>query len=86
MLAVAIDPERDWGRLDSFWAYEAISAHLDRMIERPLVRLPPIGCLRLDDTPGTAQHQMEGRAKGDAQQSKRIRAHRPGTFETTTPC
>jgi hypothetical protein len=74
VLIVGIDPDRDWGRLDAFWAYESISAHLGRTIARPVVRLPPIGCLRLDDTPGTAQHQMEGRAKGDAKQSRRIRA------------
>lgn len=73
-LMVGIDPDRDWGRLDSFWAYEAIAAHLELRIDRPLAKLPAIGCLRLDDTPGTAQHQLEERAKGDAQQSRRLRA------------
>ena len=83
LLFVGIDPERDWGRLDAFWAYEAIAAHLERLLDAPLSKLPPIGCLRLDDTPGTAQHQLEDRAKGDARQARRIkvlagRLHRGG--------
>ncbi len=73
MLILGIDPEAAWGRVDAFWAYELIGRHLEDQLGSLPRRLPPIGALRLDDTPGTAQHQLEGRAKGDRRQRRRIR-------------
>lgn len=73
MLILGIDPEAAWGRIDAFWAYELIHQHLEDQLGELPRRLPPIGALRLDDTPGTAQHQLEGRAKGDRRQRRRIR-------------
>lgn len=73
VLVLGIDPEASWGRVDAFWAYELIHAHLEELLGRLPRRLPAIGALRLDDTPGTAQHQLEGRAKGDRRQRRRIR-------------
>ena len=39
----------------------------------PLTMLPAVGALRRDDVPGTAQHQLEGRAKSDRRQRRTIR-------------
>jgi hypothetical protein len=72
ILILGIDPERHWGRLDAFWAYEAIAAFIEERIDRPLAKLPPIACLRLDDMPGTGAHQMLGRDSTDRRQSRRI--------------
>lgn len=73
LLVLGLDPEHGWGRLDSFWAYETIHDLTTELATEPLQRLPAIGALRLDDTPGTAQHQLEGRAKSDGRQHHRIR-------------
>jgi len=71
VLVVGYDPEREWGRIDSFWVPEIVGAFLEGHLGR-LDRLPPIGILRLDDTPGTAQHQMQGRGTDDRRQHRRI--------------
>ena len=72
VLYLGYDPDRDWGRLDSFWAFEAAAAYLrERAVE--LTLLPPIGALRLDDIPGIALHQLQDRAKPDRRQALRIR-------------
>jgi hypothetical protein len=63
-----------WGSLDAFWSLEAIAGFLRERLGRPLVALPPIGCLRLDDFPGTAELQLLGGAKPDARQLRRARA------------
>jgi hypothetical protein len=60
-----------WGRLDSFWALETVASFLVERLERPLVLLPPVGCLRLDDFPGTAELQLGGVARGDRRQRRR---------------
>jgi hypothetical protein len=73
VLVLGIDPDASWGRMDAFWAYELIFAFLEDLLGSKLKRIPAIGALRLDDTPGTAQHQLEGRAKGDRRQRRRIR-------------
>ncbi|MFI5121295.1 MAG: hypothetical protein ACHQJ5_00210, partial [Vicinamibacteria bacterium] len=72
-LLLGHDPERDWGRLDSFWAYEAIAAFLRDRLPGGISPLPPVGALRLDDIPGIALHQLQDRAKGDRRQTMRIR-------------
>ena len=73
VLALGIDPAASWGGVADFWAYEAISGFLAELLEGPLVVLPPLGCARLDDTPGTAQQQLQGTASGDARQARRLR-------------
>lgn len=73
VLVLGYDPETEWGRLDSFWAYEAVAEYLESRIEQPLRKLPALGCLRLDDTPGTALHQMQERASTDKRQARRLR-------------
>lgn len=73
VLFVGFDPRRDWGRTSSFWAVEAIAGFFEETLSRPLEKLPPIGCLRLDDWPGTAQQQLQGTAQGDSEQARRMR-------------
>ena len=73
VLVLGYDPEAEWGRLDAFWAVEAVAAYLEGRIDRPLRKLPAMGCLRLDDTPGTALHQLQGRASTDKRQARRLR-------------
>jgi hypothetical protein len=70
MLAVG---SRSWGHLDSFWVLPAIAELLVEVLDRPLVTLPPIGCLRLDDAPGTIELQLLERAKPDREELGRIR-------------
>ena len=73
VLLLGHDPASEWGRLDSFWAYEAIASYLGGRLDRQLRKLPAMGCLRLDDTPGTALHQMQERASTDRRQARRLR-------------
>jgi len=70
LLALGAGPAL-WGRLDLFWALEAVASFLVERLERPLVLLPPVGCLRLDDFPGTAELQLRGVARGDRRQRRR---------------
>jgi hypothetical protein len=60
-----------WGRLDLAWALHAVARFLAERLERPLVLLPAIGCLRLDDFPGTAELQLRGASKDDDRQRRR---------------
>ena len=69
LLAIGADPSA-WGRLDLFWVLEAIASFLVERLGRPLVLLPPVGCLRLDDFPGTAELQLRGAAKRDSRQRR----------------
>jgi hypothetical protein len=71
LLVLGSDPSC-WGRVDWFWALATVADFLVEALDRPLVQLPPIGCLRLDDVPGTAEHQLQGRAHGDRQQRRRV--------------
>jgi hypothetical protein len=70
-LVVGAEAE-SWGMLSRFWMLRAVADFLIESLERPLVLLPSVGCLRLDDVPGTAQHQLEGRAKSDRKARRRI--------------
>jgi len=72
-LVLGIDPETAWTQLRAFWALRALADFLPGALERPLVTLPPVGCARVDDLPGTAQLQVEERAKPDWRQQARIR-------------
>ena len=51
-----------------------MAGFLIERLGRPLVALPAIGCLRLDDFPGTAELQLLGAAKPDARQRRRAYA------------
>jgi hypothetical protein len=62
----------DWGELHFFWALRLLADFFVHHLDRPLVGLPPIGCLRLDDVPGTAEKQALGEAKSDATQERAI--------------
>ncbi len=75
-LALAAPPETAWTLLRGFWCAPVLAEFLAEVLERPLVLLPPVGCVRLDDIPGTAQHQVEGRDKSDARQLRRVRSLR----------
>jgi hypothetical protein len=75
-LALAADPVSAWSELRSFWSLDALAAFLAEILERPLVMLPPVGCVRLDDVPGTAQHQVEGTDRPDGRQRRRVEALR----------
>lgn len=68
MLLLGADHEAWWSRLETYWILAALADFLPEVLERPLVMLPPVGVARLDDVPGTAQHQLEVRAKTDSQQ------------------
>jgi hypothetical protein len=75
-LALAADPGSAWSELRGFWCLGALAPFLAEVLERPLVMLPRVGCVRLDDVPGTAQHQLEGNAVSDSRQRRRINALR----------
>ena len=72
LLAVGAGIE-DWGRLSIVPALAALSEFLGETLRRSMLTLPPIGVVRFDDFPGTAQHQLEGRDKGDRRQARRMR-------------
>ena len=72
-LVLGVDPATAWTQLRAFWSLRALADFLAELLERPLVTLPPVGCARVDDLPGTAQLQVEGRAKPDWRQQARIR-------------
>lgn len=71
-LHLATTAER-WGTLDAAWALPPLARYLARRLDRPLIALPPIGCLRIDDLPGTAELQLRGAARDDHSMERRIR-------------
>lgn len=73
VLAVGADLVERWGRLGAFWALGPIEDLFVDALDRPLVKLAPVGALRLDDAPSTAQMQLEGRAKSDPVAARRAR-------------
>ena len=75
VLRIGADPDAEWGRFGVHRLLEAVSGYLLARLDRPLVLLPRIGMLRIDDLPGTAQHQLEGRAKTDRRQRRRLRRY-----------
>jgi len=64
----------DWGRLGAWWLLPVLAGFLVETLARPLVALPPVGCLRLDDAPGTAELVLRGRAKPDRRERRRLEA------------
>ncbi|HEX8121474.1 MAG TPA: hypothetical protein VF549_09440 [Solirubrobacteraceae bacterium] len=73
VLVAGASPQR-WGDLTQWWLLPALADFLPSVLGRPLVALPPVGCLRLDDAPGTAELQLLGHAKPDGRERARIRA------------
>lgn len=74
-LILAAEPDREWGGLGMAWILDAVRTYLVEHLSRPLVLLPRIGMLRLDDLPGTAHQQLIGRAKSDRRQQRRLRRY-----------
>lgn len=72
-LVVGAGPADWWGRLEYFWVLEALADFLPGVLGRPLVKLPPVGVVRIDDVPGTAQLQVKGTAKSDSEQERLVR-------------
>lgn len=71
-LALALEPDTAWTELRGTWAISALAQFLPEMLDRSLVTLPPVGCVRLDDAPGTAYQVAMGRAKTDAREQRLI--------------
>jgi hypothetical protein len=74
VLMLAAEASSAWTLLRGYWTLDALARFLPDVLERPLVLLPPVGCVRLDDVPGTAQHQVQGDAHPDRRQLRRIRS------------
>lgn len=74
ILVLATAASSAWTLLRGYWTLEALARFLPDALERPLVLLPPVGVVRLDDVPGTAQHQAQGDAHSDNRQLRRIRS------------
>jgi hypothetical protein len=73
-LVLGADIETAWTLLHGHWTLAALASYLPDVLKRPLVLLPAVGCVRLDDVPGTAQHQVQGEAHADKRQLRRVRA------------
>jgi hypothetical protein len=73
-MVCAADPDAGWGTLDGFWVLPAVAEFIADVLDRPLVMLPPIGWVRYDDLPGTAYHQVLGRAKPERKVRRRVEA------------
>ncbi len=73
VLAVGADLAGRWGYMGVYWALGPIEEFLLDVLERPLLKLPPLGSVRIDDVPGTAQLQLEDRAKTDDFADRRMR-------------
>jgi hypothetical protein len=73
VLVVGAELASRWGYLGAYWALGPIEDFLVETLDRPLLKLPPLGCVRIDDSPGTAQQQLEGRAKDDREATGRLR-------------
>lgn len=74
MLVLGADIETAWTLLHGHWTLAALARYLPDVLQRPLVLLPAVGCARLDDIPGTAQHQVQDEAHGDKRQLRRVRS------------
>ncbi len=73
VLAVGADLVGRWGYMGAYWALSPIEELLVEVLDHPLLKLPPLGSVRIDDVPGTAQLQLEERAKDDDFSTKRMR-------------
>lgn len=73
-MLVGADPDASWGALESAWVLAALADFAVDVLDRPLAMLPPFGWVRYDDVPGSAFHQLAGRAKPDGTMRRRIDA------------
>lgn len=73
-LVLGADVATAWTLLGGHWTLAVLARFLPDVLERPLVLLPSVGCVRFDDIPGTAQHQVQGEAPADGRQLRRVRA------------
>ncbi|MDX6585736.1 MAG: hypothetical protein QOI31_209 [Solirubrobacterales bacterium] len=73
ILTLGCGPDGGWGTLHLSWALEAIGNFLEATGGSRLTKLPPVGCIRLDDFPGTAEFQLDGVAKSDRKQARRAK-------------
>jgi hypothetical protein len=62
----------DWGSVSAYWLFVLLAELLPRELGRPLIALPALGCIRLDDSPGTAQQQLLGRDHPDRVMARRL--------------
>lgn len=72
MVYVGAGPS-EWGAVSAYWVFRALADMLRRTLTRPLIVLPPLGCIRLDDVPGTGLQQLTGRGHPDRKMARRIR-------------
>ena len=70
LLWVGAPADGDWGSLRVVWVLSVIRSFLEGSLGLSVRALPPIGCLRLDDMPGTAEFQLHGKAKSDRKQAR----------------
>lgn len=64
----------DWGAMAGALVADQVGRFLVDVLDRPLVAMPALGCLRLDDAPGTAELQLAGAALDDAAAGRRVQA------------
>jgi hypothetical protein len=76
ILTLGCAADGGWGTLHLSWVLDAVANFLEAAGGSTLTKLPPVGCLRLDDFPGTAEFQLAGVAKSDRRQARRARALR----------
>ncbi len=74
LLTIAAPAHGEWGTLRFAWVADALARFVSDRLEFKLRKLPPIGCIRIDDIPGTAEFQLDERAKGDRTQTNLARA------------
>ncbi|MBM3666216.1 MAG: hypothetical protein FJW90_01820 [Actinobacteria bacterium] len=72
-LTLGFDPVASWGTLQHFWALRPLADFLAELLQRPMAMLPPLGMVRYDDVPGTAEQQLKGETKSDAHVRRRLR-------------
>jgi hypothetical protein len=72
-LVVGADPLAGWGSLRDHWLLPGIADFLVAVLDRPLLTLPPLGCVRYDDLPGNAFQQILGRDHPDDKVERRVR-------------
>jgi hypothetical protein len=75
MIAIGLGPDA-WGRVSVAVLLEALSSFVTEIFGRPHETLPAVGVVRLDDFPGTAQHQLQSGTKPDRRQARRMRRFR----------
>ena len=72
-LVLGADASTGWTLLTQCWLLGPLADFLASVLDRPLVLLPAVGCVRLDDAPGTAEHQARGIDHSDRRQTRRVR-------------